>query len=79
MEPITLGVCALDRKARSKPMQNILNRILANKDLDIHIVNFGDKVSALAGFQRASPKHTLTTPPCSPRSSLTSQPTRGQW
>lgn len=44
MEPITLGVCAMDRKARSKPMQNILNRILANKDLDVHIVNFGDKV-----------------------------------
>ncbi|CAO1613511.1 unnamed protein product [Parajaminaea phylloscopi] len=44
MEPITLGVCALDRKARSKPMQNILNRILANKELDISIVNFGDKV-----------------------------------
>ncbi|PWN28532.1 putative VIP1-actin cytoskeleton organization and biogenesis-related protein [Jaminaea rosea] len=44
MEPITLGVCALDRKARSKPMQNILNRILANRDLDVSIVNFGDKV-----------------------------------
>ncbi|CAO1617274.1 unnamed protein product [Sympodiomycopsis kandeliae] len=44
MEPITLGVCAMDRKARSKPMQNILNRILANKELDVHIVNFGDKV-----------------------------------
>jgi hypothetical protein len=41
---ITLGVCALDRKARSKPMQNILNRILANKELDVSIVNFGDKV-----------------------------------
>lgn len=26
-------------------MQNILNRILANKELDVHIVNFGDKVS----------------------------------
>ncbi|KDN43793.1 hypothetical protein K437DRAFT_274814 [Tilletiaria anomala UBC 951] len=41
--PIILGVAAMDRKARSKPMQNILNRMLANKDLDIQIIIFGDK------------------------------------
>lgn len=29
-------------------MQNILNRILANKDLDVRIVNFGDKVNNIS-------------------------------
>ena len=42
--PIILGVAAMDRKARSKPMQNILNRMLANKELNIQIIIFGDKV-----------------------------------
>lgn len=35
-------------------MQNILNRILANRDLDVSIVNFGDKVSC----SEASGRHT---------------------
>ncbi|CAD6946725.1 unnamed protein product [Tilletia controversa] len=38
-----LGIAAMDRKARSKPMQNILNRLMAHKDVDIQIVMFGDK------------------------------------
>ncbi len=42
--PIVLGVAAMDRKARSKPMQQILNRMLASKDIDIQIIIFGDKV-----------------------------------
>ena len=42
--PILLGVAAMDRKARSKPMQNILNRMLANKELNTQIIIFGDKV-----------------------------------
>lgn len=37
-----LGVCALDNKARSKPMRNILERLLSTKEIDILI--FGDKV-----------------------------------
>ncbi|ORX78854.1 hypothetical protein K493DRAFT_321145 [Basidiobolus meristosporus CBS 931.73] len=39
---LLIGVCALDNKTRSKPMRNILNRLLAYEEFDTVI--FGDKV-----------------------------------
>lgn len=39
----TLGICALDSKARAKPSRNILNR-LVGKDNDFEVIIFGDKV-----------------------------------
>jgi hypothetical protein len=37
-----IGVCAMEAKSRSKPMRNILQRLLAHDDMEA--VLFGDKV-----------------------------------
>lgn len=42
--PITLGVCAMDVKARSKAMREILTRIVERTRGAVEVKVFGDKV-----------------------------------
>ncbi len=40
---IRIGVCAMDKKARSKPMKEILSRITSFNEFEV--IFFGDQVS----------------------------------
>ena len=40
----TIGICALDSKARSKPSRNILNRLMGKDGSEFEVTIFGDKV-----------------------------------
>ena len=42
--PIILGICAMDNKARSKAMREILTRIVDRARGGIEVKVFGDKV-----------------------------------
>jgi len=42
--PLLLGVCAMDVKARSKPMREILTRLVDRMKGTVEIKIFGDKV-----------------------------------
>ena len=42
--PIILGICAMDIKARSKPMREILTRLVERARGAIEVKVFGDKV-----------------------------------
>ncbi|KAG9014960.1 hypothetical protein FRB94_007032 [Tulasnella sp. JGI-2019a] len=42
--PVVVGVCAMDIKARSKPMREIITRLLARGRGNIQVKVFGDKV-----------------------------------
>jgi inositol-hexakisphosphate/diphosphoinositol-pentakisphosphate 1-kinase len=42
--PIVLGICAMDVKARSKPMREILTRLVERTRGAVEVKVFGDKV-----------------------------------
>lgn len=55
--PVVLGVCAMDIKARSKPMREILTRLSQWSRGAIQIKVFGDKVILDEGFPSPLSQH----------------------
>lgn len=51
--PVILGICAMDIKARSKAMREILTRLVERARGAIEVKVFGDKVILDEGMQRA--------------------------
>lgn len=58
--PLVLGICAMDIKARSKPMREILTRLVQWSHGAIQVKVFGDKVILDEGMSLPSPYLPLT-------------------
>ena len=60
--PIILGICAMDSKARSKAMREILTRIVDRARGAIEVKVFGDKVILDEGSPARLACHTSANP-----------------